>query len=180
MALWLPQDAVPARVALGITTVLTIVYFLGTVNSSMPRVSYMKAIDVHLFVSFGFVFATMLEYVILLNVTDKKKGRLPHHENYELGPLSNHTSDETPNSNAHGPEIAVRYRVGSVASHSEDETLTGLPGTLHKKKSSDVASLHSIDRLSRILLPASYAAFVVVYWVVCAALSPQREELDLC
>jgi len=44
----------------------------------------MKAIDVHLFVSFGFVFATMLEYVILLNVTDKKKGRLPHHENYEV------------------------------------------------------------------------------------------------
>lgn len=29
MALWIPQEAVPARVGLGITTVLTIVYFFG-------------------------------------------------------------------------------------------------------------------------------------------------------
>lgn len=29
LALWIPQEAVPARVGLGITTVLTIVYFLG-------------------------------------------------------------------------------------------------------------------------------------------------------
>ena len=60
---------------------------IGTVNSRMPRVSYMKAIDVHLFVSFGFVFATMLEYVILLNVKGRKKRDLPLDDNYEVNEI---------------------------------------------------------------------------------------------
>jgi len=50
----------------------------------MPRVSYMKAIDFHLFVSFGFVFATMLEYIIVLNVSAREKRKLESHENYEV------------------------------------------------------------------------------------------------
>lgn len=36
MALWLPQEAVPARVALGITTVLTIVYFQDKMELYLP------------------------------------------------------------------------------------------------------------------------------------------------
>ena len=57
----------------------------GTVNNNMPRVSYMKAIDCHLFVSFGFVFATMLEYIIVLNVSARERRKLELLENYEVG-----------------------------------------------------------------------------------------------
>ncbi|XP_020620040.1 gamma-aminobutyric acid receptor subunit rho-1-like [Orbicella faveolata] len=181
MALWIPQEAVPARVGLGITTVLTIVYFLGTVNNNMPRVSYMKAIDFHLFVSFGFVFATMLEYIIVLNVSAREKRKLESHENYELGPLNNHTSDDSAQNNSYGPNnTEARYRRGSTESHIEDGTLPVLPGQPYRKKSHGVLTTHSVDRFSRILMPAVYATFVVGYWVVCAALSPQREALDLC
>ncbi|KAJ7383320.1 hypothetical protein OS493_028865 [Desmophyllum pertusum] len=183
MALWIPQDAVPARVGLGITTVLTIVYFFGTVNSNMPRVSYMKAIDCHLFVSFGFIFATMLEYIVVLNLTaGQKRQLLAHdHENYELDPLNNDNSDDSPQNNFYGPKITeVRYRAGSVESHIEDGTLSALPGKSHRKKSHGILSTHSVDRFSRIIMPAIYVAFVVVYWVVCATFSPQKEALDLC
>ena len=51
----------------------------------MPRVSYMKAIDCHLFVSFGFVFAIMLEYIVVLNTSDRKKRRMSTHEDFEVG-----------------------------------------------------------------------------------------------
>lgn len=182
MALWLPKDAVPARIALGITTVLTIVYFLGTVNSTMPRVSYMKAIDCHLFVSFGFVFATVLEYVILLNVKGRKKRETPKDKNHELKALNNHTStEELTGSYTYSAGMAVRYRMKTCENSTDDETQPSLPESQHCKETFICpGELHPIDRLSRILLPAIYLAFVIVYWVVCATFSPQREVIDLC
>ena len=57
---------------------------IGSVNSRMPRVSYFKAIDCHLFVSFGFVFSTMLEYVILLNTKGRNTGKPDNHEKCEV------------------------------------------------------------------------------------------------
>ncbi|XP_029180369.1 gamma-aminobutyric acid receptor subunit delta-like isoform X1 [Acropora millepora] len=179
MALWLPQNAVPARVSLGITTVLTIVYFLATVNSNMPRVSYMKAIDYHLFVSFGFVFAIMLEYVILLNVKHRKKRKQHFHKKFELTEVNNHSREEQAISNSYGADFAVRYRMATGDVCADEEALSSLPLTQHRNELT-AQSLHPIDRLARVFFPASYATFVVVYWVVCIVFSPKNEELDLC
>lgn len=33
----------------------------------MPKVSYMKAVDYFLLTSFGFIFAALLEYILVLN-----------------------------------------------------------------------------------------------------------------
>ena len=40
---------------------------LGVVNTNMPKVSYVKAIDLYLLMSFIFVFASLVEYIIVLN-----------------------------------------------------------------------------------------------------------------
>lgn len=53
------------RLGLGITTILTIMFLLGSVNMSLPRVSYPKAIDWFLIVSFLFVFLVLLECIIV-------------------------------------------------------------------------------------------------------------------
>ena len=46
MSFWLDPHAVPARVALGVTTLLTMSTQTASINSALPPVAYTKAIDV--------------------------------------------------------------------------------------------------------------------------------------
>ena len=62
VSFWIPRSSPPARVALGITTVLALTTLIFGIQSSMPRVSYVKAIDWFLCVSFLYVFAALVEY----------------------------------------------------------------------------------------------------------------------
>ncbi|XP_059150891.1 gamma-aminobutyric acid receptor subunit beta [Physella acuta] len=62
VSFWINHEATSARVALGITTVLTMTTISNGVRSSLPRISYVKAIDIYLVMCFVFVFAALLEY----------------------------------------------------------------------------------------------------------------------
>ncbi|CAF0842138.1 unnamed protein product [Adineta steineri] len=62
VSFWINHEATSARVALGITTVLTMTTISTGVRSSLPRISYVKAIDIYLVTCFVFVFAALLEY----------------------------------------------------------------------------------------------------------------------
>ena len=62
VSFWIPRSSPPARVALGITTVLALTTLIFGIQSSMPKVSYVKGIDWFLMVSFLYVFAALIEY----------------------------------------------------------------------------------------------------------------------
>ena len=48
VSFWLNRGAAPARVGLGVTTVLTMTTLMASVNAALPKISYMKSIDIYL------------------------------------------------------------------------------------------------------------------------------------
>jgi len=71
VSFWLNRGAAPARVGLGVTTVLTMTTLINSVNAALPKISYMKSIDIYLFVCFFMVFGALIEYACV-GYTDKR------------------------------------------------------------------------------------------------------------
>lgn len=73
ISFWMDQYCIGERLSLGITTILTIVFLLGSSNSTMPRVSYAKAIDWYLMGSFIFVFSTLVTDLLIYRLRSKEE-----------------------------------------------------------------------------------------------------------
>lgn len=84
VSFWLDKDSVPARVTLGVTTLLTMTTQSSGINAKLPPVSYTKAIDVWIGVCLAFIFGALLEFAlvnyaarkdIMRNVTASRRSR---------------------------------------------------------------------------------------------------------
>ncbi|KAI1694210.1 neurotransmitter-gated ion-channel ligand binding domain-containing protein [Ditylenchus destructor] len=62
VSFFLNREATQARVTIGVTTVLTQTTLMTSTNASLPKVSYVKSLDIFLGVCFFIVFASLLEY----------------------------------------------------------------------------------------------------------------------
>ncbi|MGH0164210.1 UNVERIFIED_CONTAM: hypothetical protein FKN15_047085 [Acipenser sinensis] len=65
VSFWINYDASAARVALGITTVLTMTTINTHLRETLPKIPYVKAIDIYLIGCFVFVFLALLEYAFV-------------------------------------------------------------------------------------------------------------------
>lgn len=84
ISFWMDRYYIGERVSLGITTVLTIVFLLGSSNSTMPRVSYAKAIDWYLIGSFIFVFSTLVTDLLVYRFSRLVDSRVEGKEGKEV------------------------------------------------------------------------------------------------
>ncbi|XP_043829748.1 gamma-aminobutyric acid receptor subunit theta isoform X2 [Dromiciops gliroides] len=65
VSFWINYDASAARVALGVTTVLTMTTINTHLRETLPKIPYVKAIDIYLMGCFVFVFLALLEYAFV-------------------------------------------------------------------------------------------------------------------
>ncbi|KAL7059116.1 hypothetical protein AAHC03_013070 [Spirometra sp. Aus1] len=70
---WVDIDAQPARVALGLLTLLGLITQASGVSSTLPRVSYIKAIDVWNIVCIIFNVGVLIEFAVASNLARQQK-----------------------------------------------------------------------------------------------------------
>ncbi|PAV55863.1 hypothetical protein WR25_24950 [Diploscapter pachys] len=65
VSFWINKEASPARVALGIMTVLSMSTLGFGLRTDLPKVSHHTALDIYILSCFGFVFCAMIEYAVI-------------------------------------------------------------------------------------------------------------------
>uniref|UniRef100_A0A669C315 GABA(C) receptor n=2 Tax=Oreochromis TaxID=8139 RepID=A0A669C315_ORENI len=191
VSFWIDRRAVPARVSLGITTVLTMSTIITGVNASMPRVSYIKAVDIYLWVSFVFVFLSVLEYAAvnyLSTVQDRRERKMRERslpctcgisQTRTMTMLDGTYSEADTNSLAGYTEEPIvpeevqadMHEVSDKPDHMVVHLSVSSESTTTKKKKSlrtlnIIQNTHAIDKYSRMIFPGSYIFFNLIYWSV--------------
>lgn len=77
-----------ARIALGITTVLTMTTLTNSARESLPKVSYVKSIEWFLIICFMYVFASLVEYACVSFEVNRRLKR-----GMEISPLQPESDD---------------------------------------------------------------------------------------
>ncbi|KAF7691590.1 gamma-aminobutyric acid receptor subunit rho-3 [Silurus meridionalis] len=179
VSFWIDRRAVPARVSLGITTVLTMSTIITGVSASMPQVSYVKAVDIYLWVSFLFVFLSVIEYAAVNYFTTveemkkMKKGKLSRFDASQAMAFDGcfHDTDIDLSAFPQLTNLGVEPPVSSQNS-SVPEAPPTLGTRLHKTPRLRhhlhllMSNSYMIDSYSRILFPLAYLTFNIIYWSI--------------
>ncbi|XP_008315989.1 glycine receptor subunit alpha-3 isoform X2 [Cynoglossus semilaevis] len=194
VSFWINMDAAPARVALGITTVLTMTTQSSGSRTSLPKVSYVKAIDIWMAVCLLFVFSALLEYAAVNFVSRQHKELLRfrrHHRNKSkegevhesrLTSKAANAAASTPCnskdfktstnnlvsilSTPGGPANATQNPPGAAAGGAG-----GGGGSSSSKSTEEMRKLFidrakKIDTVSRAGFPLAFLFFNIFYWVL--------------
>ncbi|XP_053660866.1 glutamate-gated chloride channel isoform X1 [Anopheles marshallii] len=188
VSFWLDQGAVPARVSLGVTTLLTMATQTSGINASLPPVSYTKAIDVWTGVCLTFVFGALLEFA-LVNYASRSADRAAdmHRENMkkkrrEMEQASLDAASDLLDTDSNATFAMVRIGQGKpLVRHPGDplaleklrqcEVHMQAPkrpnccrSWLSKFPTRQCSRSKRIDVISRITFPLVFALFNLVYW----------------
>ncbi|XP_052794582.1 glycine receptor subunit alpha-3-like isoform X2 [Mya arenaria] len=157
VSFWLDIDAVPARISLGLLTVLTMTTQSAGARSALPRVSYVKGIDVWMAACLIFVFSALIEFAYVnVNSRVERRRRASSH------PASGSMSSDMLSKN--GREIIIEKK--------------GPPLRRLSMFTPSREKARTTDRFSRFAFPTSFIVFNTAYWSVYTFWTPDPSDVQ--
>ncbi|KAF6203678.1 hypothetical protein GE061_002011 [Apolygus lucorum] len=137
VSFWMDVDSVPGRTTLGVTTLLAVSSQSAGIQSGLPQVSYVKAIDVWMGTCTGFVFCALLEFTFV---------------NYKWRKFTK-------------PTVQSHRVNGELAVFDLQNDQVSPKGLVFEKKDPKHATLaRRIDEYARFCFPILFAVFNLIYW----------------
>ncbi|XP_071951834.1 gamma-aminobutyric acid receptor subunit beta-3-like isoform X2 [Antedon mediterranea] len=155
VSFWINPAAVPARIALGITTVLTMTTLMSGVNNSLPKLSYIKAIDYYLVFCYLCVFAALLEFAMVSYGSTP-----PPKKPDESKPPP--PKQDTNNVNRRQSGIHNSGFIGDGSGPNTKQPKSVEAGETAKEES---FNFRNIDNYSRFFFPITFIVFLFIYWI---------------
>lgn len=174
ISFWMDRYYIGERLSLGITTILTIVFLLGSSNSTMPRVSYAKAIDWYLLGSFIFVFSTLVTDLLVYRFRSKEEqrkidaGKEAKPQNNKIVFQCKHGCQPNFVADANGHIHLVSQPENSNRVEQKAQCTEGLRTCCvacyqPRDTKTDLSVL--TNKCCRYMFPISFAVFNLVYWL---------------
>jgi len=138
VAFWIDPHAVPARICIGFLTVLTAITQSAGIRNSLPRVSYIKAVDIWMVTCLVYVAAALVEYAICHAVLISYTGFITICRQKKK---STDNGTEKPSESNENQEKA-EYETSKTSFQAR-----------------------RIDEIARVVFPLSFVLFNLVYWI---------------
>ncbi|XP_037042780.1 glycine receptor subunit alpha-2 [Bradysia coprophila] len=173
---WLGLDAIPGRVTLLVTCMLTLVTMFTGLRADIPPVAYVKALDLWMAGCMLFVFAAFVEFVVVkvldvqyqyqinrvpkvpMRINAMEKGQCPTITTWEGVNIRSRKSTPTATTpgqaSLQGNGGTKANRRQSILSVAWTDVDTGVEKIMWRE----------IDKVSRIVFPGLFLVFVILYW----------------
>ncbi|XP_060605811.1 glycine receptor subunit alpha-2-like isoform X1 [Ruditapes philippinarum] len=148
VSFWLDIDAVPARISLGLLTVLTMTTQSAGARSSLPKVSYVKGIDVWMATCLLFVFAALIEFAYV-NVHSRVEKRR------RQSCVGTHT-------------------LNNISEKEEEVDYDARRQSRFRMFMPSREKARTCDRISRIAFPSVFLIFNFIYWCIYVIWTPKN------
>ncbi|GIY54543.1 glycine receptor subunit alpha-2 [Caerostris darwini] len=151
VSFWVPVEAAPARVTLGVTTLLSLTTVASGIRSQLPPVSYAKAIDIWIGACSVMVFTALLEFALASYLCRMK---IRHRQ-----PKINCLMFWKPTR----PDLHMEGKNQVVHTPESDKKI-------------QLRRSHAVDRFSRMIFPFIFLVFNMFYWIYYLS---QRAKMEI-